>query len=136
MKTALAAALGMLFALGLGVSGMTDPSRVLAFLDLGGRWDPSLLWVMAAAVGVYLVSYPLVLHRSAPLLDARFHLPRRRSIDAKLLGGAALFGIGWGIAGLCPGPAVVSLASLEPMPLLFFAALLVGFALARAFSVE
>jgi uncharacterized protein len=136
MRTAVALALGLLFALGLGVSGMTDPSRVLAFLDLGGHWDPSLLWVMVAAVGVYVVSYPLILRRSAPVLDARFHLPPRRSIDGKLIGGAALFGIGWGMAGLCPGPAVVSLASLEPMPLLFLAAVLVGFALARAFSAE
>ncbi|NJK88780.1 MAG: YeeE/YedE family protein [Myxococcales bacterium] len=102
---------GFLFALGLSVSGMTDPARVLAFLDVVHRWDPTLLFVMGGAVAVYAVFFRLVALRSSPIGADRFDIPAQRGLDARLLGGSALFGIGWGLSGYCPGPALVSLAS-------------------------
>ena len=120
---------GLLFAVGLGLGGMTDPARILAFLDVFGRWDPSLALVMGGAVAVHGVLYALVRRRSAPLLAPRFYLPTRGDVTAPLVGGAALFGVGWGLAGYCPGPAVVSLASGALPPLVFTASMLVGFAL-------
>lgn len=103
---------GLLFGVGLCVSGMTRPSKVIGFLDVAGAWDASLLVVMMGAVGVHFVAYRfLIARRSAPLLADRFSLPAARGIDLSLLGGAVLFGVGWGLGGYCPGPAVVSLAS-------------------------
>ena len=99
---------GLLFALGLGISGMTHPTKVLAFLDVGGDWDPSLALVMGAGLLVNLVSYRVALRRGAPLLAPTFSLPTRKGLDRSLLGGAALFGVGWGLGGFCPGPALVS----------------------------
>ena len=106
-----ALAVGLVFGAGLLVSGMTQPTKVLAFLDVTGSWDPSLMFVMASAIPVYAVVYRLALRRPRPLLADAFVLPSRSGIDARLIGGAALFGIGWGLSGYCPGPAVVSLAS-------------------------
>lgn len=120
---------GLLFALGLGLAGMTRPENILAFLDLAGAWDPALMLVLAGASGLYLLGAPLVLRRSRPLLAPRFDLPRRRAIDLRLLGGAALFGVGWGLVGLCPGPALVGLAGGSRDVLLFVAAMLAGMAL-------
>jgi uncharacterized membrane protein YedE/YeeE len=110
---ALAAALsGLLFALGLAVSGMTEPARVLAFLDVTGAWDPSLAFVMVGALAVYAPAHYLITRRRArPLLAASFELPATAPIDAKLLTGAAVFGVGWGLAGFCPGPALVASAA-------------------------
>ena len=102
---------GLVFGAGLALSGMTQPLKVLGFLDWGGAWDPSLLFVMGGAVTVYGVAYRLVLRRKTPLLADAFVLPARSEIDAKLIGGAALFGVGWGLGGYCPGPSIVSLAS-------------------------
>jgi len=102
---------GVVFGAGLALSGMTQPLKVLGFLDWLGAWDPSLLFVMGGAVTVYGVAYRLVLRRKRPLLADVFVLPVRSEIDAKLIGGAALFGIGWGLGGYCPGPSIVSLAS-------------------------
>ena len=130
-RTALAATLaGALFGLGLAVSRMVDPEKVLAFLDVGaipaGTWDPSLILVLCAAVGTNLVGYRLVLGRPAPLLAGRFELPTRKDVDARLVGGSALFGIGWGLAGYCPGPAVAALTQGSLDALWFTGAMLVG----------
>jgi len=97
---------GLLFGAGLAWSGIADPHKVLGFLDVAGTWDPSLLLVMVGAVLTYAVGSRLVLRRARPWLDERFHLPMNRRIDARLLAGAAVFGIGWGLAGYCPGPAL------------------------------
>lgn len=97
---------GLLFGAGLAWSGIADPHKVLGFLDVAGTWDPSLLLVMAGAMLTYAVGSRLVLRRTRPWLGERFHLPMNRRIDARLLAGAAVFGIGWGLAGYCPGPAL------------------------------
>lgn len=100
---------GILFGLGLGLSQMIDRDRILGFLDLAGVWDPTLLFVLGGAVGVTLISFRGVLRQPQPLLGGRFELPSRQDIDLPLLAGAALFGIGWGISGYCPGPAIAAL---------------------------
>jgi len=121
---------GLLFGLGLAMSGMTDTAKVLGFLDIAGNWDPDLAFVMGGAVLVTLVSFPLVLRRSTPLLGDRFQLPARRDIDVRLLSGAALFGVGWGIYGYCPGPALSALVYGDLNTLAFVLAMLAGMALA------
>jgi uncharacterized membrane protein YedE/YeeE len=117
---------GVTFALGLGVGGMTQPTRVLAFLDVAGDWDPSLAFVMAGAVGVYAVVFRIARRRGRPILAPAFSLPTRTGVDASLIGGALVFGIGWGLAGLCPGPALTSLATATPSAVFFVVAMLVG----------
>jgi len=117
---------GLAFALGLGIGGMTQPTKVLAFLDVAGDWDPSLALVMLGAVAVFGVAFRLGRRRGHPVFAPTFALPTRRHVDARLVAGAVVFGIGWGLGGLCPGPAVTSLASGEPAALLFVAAMLVG----------
>lgn len=112
-------AAGGLFGAGLLISQMTNPDKVLSFLDIFGDWDPSLAFVMGAALIVTLIGYRFVLRRSAPLFEGRFRLPTRTDIDGRLIGGAALFGAGWGLAGLCPGPAMASL-SFGGLPVLVF----------------
>jgi hypothetical protein len=119
-------ATGALFALGLAVSGMTKPAKVVGFLDLAGAWDPSLALVMAGAVAVHLATQRWIRRRSTPLFDTTFHVPTRKDIDVRLLAGAALFGIGWGLAGYCPGPGLVSAASGVPNALWFVAAMTLG----------
>jgi uncharacterized protein len=116
---------GLLFGVGLFVSGMTQPSKVIGFLD-PLAWDPSLMFVMAGAIGVHLVAYRLVRRRSSPLLAGAFSVPSRRDIDVKLLAGAAIFGLGWGLGGYCPGPSIVSLASGATGVLVFVGAMLAG----------
>ena len=131
---------GLLFAIGLAVSGMTDPHRVVAFLDFAGAWDPSLMWVMVGAIGIYLPGYLLVKRRridrdAAPLLADRFDLPTRRTIDAPLVTGAILFGIGWGVAGLCPAPAITNLVILDPQTILFVVAMVAGMTMHRLYAI-
>lgn len=116
---------GCVFALGLGIAGMTDPAKVLAFLDLGGDWNPSLAFVMLGAIAVHAVLLR-VSRRPEPYLASRFDTPSGAGIDARLVAGAALFGLGWGASGFCPGPAVVSLVTLAPGTLLFVAGMLLG----------
>jgi uncharacterized membrane protein YedE/YeeE len=116
---------GLLFGLGLALGGMTDPARVIGFLDLAGAWDPTLMFVLGGAVVTTFVGYRWVLRRRAPLFAGAFQLPTRRDLDAKLLGGAALFGIGWGLSGYCPGPAVASLSGLS-LPLAAMLTAMVG----------
>jgi len=122
---------GILFGLGLAVSGLINPAKVLAFLDIAGNWDPSLAFTMAAAVLVTFIGYRLVLRRQRPLLGGMFHLPTATDIDGRLIGGAALFGIGWGLVGFCPGPALAALSTGSAHVLLFVIAMFAGMALAR-----
>jgi uncharacterized membrane protein YedE/YeeE len=122
---------GTAFGLGLGVSQMVDPRKVLGFLDIAGAWDPSLMFVLGGAVGVTALGFRFVLRRPAPLLGDRFHLSRAVAIDAPLCAGAVLFGIGWGLAGYCPGPAIASLGFANPEALWFLPAMLAGIGLQR-----
>ncbi len=132
MKTLMGYIAGLIFGLGLGISGMTDPARVLGFLDVAGAWDPTLMFVLGGAVITNYIGYRLVLRRSSPLYGEAFQLPTRRDLDGRLIGGAALFGIGWGLSGYCPGPAFASIAGLT-MPLAaLLVAMIAGWFLARA----
>ncbi|WP_433852198.1 DUF6691 family protein [Stenotrophomonas nitritireducens] len=132
IRTLLAALLaGALFGLGLAVSGMTDPLRILGFLDVAGAFDPTLLFVLGGAVGTTMLLFRFVLRRPAPVLAERFQVSQLRSVDARLLVGAGVFGIGWGLAGYCPGPALVGLGVLSPEALWFVPAMLAGMALHR-----
>lgn len=115
---------GLLFGVGLVLGGMTEPGKVRGFLDFGRGWDPTLAFVMAAAIAVHFTAYRVVRGRRAPVLSHGFQIPTRRDIDAKLLTGAALFGLGWGLGGYCPGPAVASLTTGAPAVLAFVAAML------------
>ena len=117
---------GAVFGLGLTLSGMTQPSKVLGFLDPFDRFDASLLLVMAFAILVHFSAYRIVQGRQKPLFAPKFLVPTRRDLDVKLLSGAAIFGVGWGLAGYCPGPALVSLVTGNTSALLFFAAMVVG----------
>jgi uncharacterized membrane protein YedE/YeeE len=122
---------GALFGLGLAVSGMTDPLRILGFLDIAGDFDPALLFVLGGAVITTLVLFRFVLKRPAPVFAGSFQLSSLRTLDRPLLLGAALFGIGWGLAGYCPGPALVGLGVASPEALWFVPAMLVGMLLHR-----
>jgi uncharacterized protein len=102
---------GIVFALGLGISGMTRPVKVIGFLDFAGKWDASLAFVMVGAIAVYFIAYRLIRKRSAPLFAEKFSVPGQKDIDLNLIVGAAIFGAGWGLGGFCPGPAITSLAS-------------------------
>jgi uncharacterized protein len=124
-------ALGLLFGVGLVVSGMADPAKVLNFLDLFGTWDPSLAFVMGGAVLVAFVGYRLVLKRNEPIVGATFHLPTRRDIDQRVIVGPAIFGLGWGIGGFCPGPALTALGLGATGTLAFVPAMIIGMWLAR-----
>ena len=126
MKQLSALFCGWLFAVGLGIAGMTQPTKIIGFLDVAGAWDPSLLFVMGGAVGLGLGSFAWVLSRRSPVLEDRFLLPEKTAIDPALLGGAALFGIGWGLSGYCPGPALVSLVTGNVSVIVFVAAMLAG----------
>lgn len=117
---------GIIFGAGLTVSDMVNPARVLNFLDVAGNWDPTLIFVMAGGLAVTSLGYRLVFRRGAPLIGDKFNLPTKRQIDLPLISGSALFGVGWGLAGICPGPALTDLETLEPKVLVFVVAMLVG----------
>lgn len=123
--------IGLIFGTGIAISGMANPAKVLNFFDVGGTWDPSLAFVMGGALVVTFIGYRFVLKRPAPVFDVTFHLPTRRDIDPALVGGSALFGIGWGIAGFCPGGAIPALGLMRPEPAIFVGAMLAGIMLAR-----
>ncbi|TAK96130.1 MAG: YeeE/YedE family protein [Aquabacterium sp.] len=125
---------GALFGLGLAIAQMTNPLKVQNFLDVAGRWDPSLAFVMGSAVIITLAGFRLVLRRKAPLLGERFHLPTLVHIDRQLVLGSALFGIGWGLTGYCPGPALATLLSGNEEVYLFVPAMLLGGFLHRTFT--
>jgi uncharacterized membrane protein YedE/YeeE len=110
MRSAVAGICGVVFGAGLAISGMTNPAKVLAFLDVLGRWDPTLAFVMGGALAVSAAGFQLARRRARPWLDGAFAIPTRRDLDAQLVGGAALFGVGWGLVGLCPGPALANLS--------------------------
>ena len=129
MKLIMALVAGLVFGLGLIVSGMTDPSKVIGFLNLAGSWDPSLAFVMGGAILVGLVAFRLAARRPKSLLGDQMRIPGAHQIDRRLILGGLTFGIGWGLAGYCPGPALASLASGGSQPLLFTAAMLVGMAI-------
>ena len=118
--------IGLVFGVGISISGMANPAKVLNFFDIAGTWDPSLVFVMGGAVVVAFFGYRIVLRRPAPVLDAKFHLPDNPRIDARLLGGSALFGVGWGIAGFCPGGALPALGTGQIDVFVFVAALIAG----------
>ena len=117
---------GFVFAIGLGVSGMTSPFKVLGFLDFAGPWDASLVFVMAAAVGVYGIAYRLAMRRSSPLFAGAFAITPRPPVSPRLVLGGLVFGIGWGLAGYCPGPAIVSVASGHAAPIVFTLGMVAG----------
>ncbi len=132
MKAAIAALTGVLFGVGLLISGMTTPAKVTGFLDITGAWDPSLAFVMAGAIGVHAPFVWLARKRKAPLFDGVFHWPTLRTIDPPLILGAAIFGVGWGISGYCPGPALVSVGTGATPILVFVGAMLVSTLATRA----
>lgn len=135
MKALIALVAGIVFGVGLVLGGMTQPAVVLGFLDVFGAWNPQLLFVMAGAVVTTAIGYRLVCGRARPLLDTQFRLPTLRSLDWRLLSGAAVFGVGWGIAGYCPGPALASLTGGAPALLLFVACMVAGWWLATRVPV-
>ena len=126
MRNLLTLVSGLLFGLGVTISGMVNPMKVLNFMDITGAFDPTLLFVMGAGLAVTVVGYRLVLRRQTPIFADRFHLPEITAIDVRLLGGAALFGIGWGLSGFCPGPAIASLVFGQMQSIAFVAAMAVG----------
>lgn len=134
MKNSIALVAGLLFGVGLAASGMTDPAKVLGFLDLFGAWQPDLMFVMGGAVMMTAIGFTLILKRKQPVCDSQFHLPTNKVIDKKLLTGATLFGIGWGIYGYCPGPALGALVYLKLNTVIFVAAMLIGMGLAHRLS--
>ena len=123
-RTLLAGVVGIVFGTGIAISGMANPAKVLNFFDIAGTWDPSLALVMASALVIAAIGYRLVFKRAKPLLDARFHLPSSRRIDMPLVLGSAVFGIGWGISGFCPGGAIPALGLFEPSAWIFVGSIL------------
>lgn len=117
---------GLLFAVGLVVGGMTQPDKIIGFLDVAGDWDPSLAFVMLGAVGVHALTYRLTMRRSSPLFAGEFLIPKRNDIDARLVAGGLIFGAGWGLGGYCPGPALVASGALVQEALVFVGMTVVG----------
>jgi len=122
---------GLIFGAGIAISGMINPAKVLNFFDFAGTWDPSLAFVMGGALVVTAIGYSFILKRSAPLFDKTFHLPTARKLDFPLVAGSAVFGIGWGITGFCPGGAVPALGLGEMSAVIFVGSMLAGIVLAR-----
>ena len=123
--------IGLLFGLGIVISGMANPAKVLNFFDIAGTWDPSLAFVLGGAVATAFIGYKFVLKRPAPLFESLFSLPSRTDLDWKLIGGSAVFGIGWGIAGFCPGAALPVLGTGKLSVIMFVVSLVIGMLLAR-----
>lgn len=132
MKLISGLATGLIFGIGLAASGMTDTAKVIGFLDVFGRWDSDLLFVMGCAVLTAAIGFKLVLAKDKPLFASFFSLPSNTVIDAKLIGGAVLFGIGWGLYGYCPGPAIASLSYLSPVTTVFVISMIAGMALVNS----
>lgn len=117
---------GIIFAIGLGLSGMTDANKVIGFLNVAGNWDPALAFVMLGAIGAHLATFKLVTGRQSPLFASKFHLPTNQEINTKLAIGSSLFGIGWALGGFCPGPGIVSVTTGAPMALAFTGSMIAG----------
>jgi uncharacterized membrane protein YedE/YeeE len=132
MRHILTYLIGLIFGLGISMSGMANPAKVINFFDVAGTWDPSLAFVMGGAVIVAFIGYRFVLRRERPVYEPAFDIPTRSDIDARLIGGSAIFGIGWGIAGFCPGGALPALGTLDPNVLIFTLALVAGIFAARS----
>jgi uncharacterized membrane protein YedE/YeeE len=130
-KNTSALAAGLLFGLGLAISQMVNPDKVLDFLDVAGSWDPSLALVMGGAVGVAMLAFRFVLKRKQPMFDSEFHLPRMTKVDRRVLVGSAIFGLGWGIGGYCPGPGIAALSAGSVEALVFVAGMALGSVLYR-----
>ena len=126
MRTFLTFLTGALFGTGIAMSGMANPAKVINFFDVAGTWDPSLAFVMGGAVIVTFIGYRLVMQRPTPVYEPTFDVPTNRKLDAKLLSGAAIFGVGWGIAGFCPGGALPALGTLDSRVVIFVGALIAG----------
>ncbi|MBC7458301.1 MAG: YeeE/YedE family protein [Bdellovibrionaceae bacterium] len=135
MKNNVAAlTVGFLFALGLGISGMSRPDKVFGFLDLFGTWDASLVFVMIGAISIHFFGQKFILKRNAPLFSKKFFIPTSKEITRPLLVGAFIFGVGWGLSGYCPGPALTSIMSFQLRPLIFFLSMLVGMIFFRLYQ--
>ena len=134
MRLILTYIVGLIFGLGITLSGMINPAKVLNFFDIAGTWDPSLIFVMVGALAITLVGYRLVFGRGTPIFAQKFHLPTRQDVDGRLIGGAAVFGVGWGIAGFCPGGALPAIGTLQSDVLIFIASLVGGILIARGFQ--
>ncbi|MEL0633673.1 DUF6691 family protein [Pseudoalteromonas carrageenovora] len=131
MKAIMMVVIGFIFGLGLIISGMTNPAKVINFLTYGNQWDPSLIIVMAVAMLIMMLTWLWVAKKGKPLISGTFNLSNLKNIDARLIIGSVLFGLGWGLSGICPGPGLVQLVSLKMEFLLFFAAVLGGMWLAK-----
>lgn len=136
MRLLISFAIGLIFGLGLVVSGMNQPGKVQGFLDVTGLWDPSLALVMGGAVGVGLIAFRLAARREKSLLGDPIARPVESGVDASLLLGAAIFGVGWGLSGVCPGPALVNLAFFDSRATTFFVAMLAGMAIERLLRLD
>lgn len=119
---------------GLSLSGMINPAKVLNFLDITGHWDPTLIAVMGGALVTTILGYKFIMGWEKPLVEKRFRIPNRNDLDRSLIFGAVLFGLGWGIAGFCPGPAIAALTSLQPEPVVFFVAMALGMYVTKTIS--
>lgn len=126
--------IGLLFGIGISISGMADPAKVLNFFDLAGTWDPSLIFVMGGGLLVTFIGYRFVLRQPAPVLEPSFVLPKSKRLDLRLLGGSAVFGVGWGLSGFCPGGVLPVIGTGRPDVLIFVAALVAGMLAARLFN--
>ena len=118
---------GVTFAIGLVLAGMTQPGKIIGFLDVFGNWDPSLVFVLASAVGVYFVTYQFVIKRKSPLLAPKFLVPSKTDLELKLVIGGILFGVGWGMSGLCPGPILTTLGTGSASVMILMVTMLIGF---------
>jgi len=126
---------GLIFGIGLTVSGMVNPAKVIAFLNILGNWDPSLVFVMVGAIIFSTPFFYILKNKKKPLFNSSFQIPSRTNIDRNLIIGSSLFGVGWGMVGLCPGPAVSSIVFLQPLSILFVIALISGFYLCRYINI-
>lgn len=134
MRSLLTFLVGVLFGTGISLSGMANPAKVINFFDVAGTWDPSLAFVMGGAVIVTFIGYRIVLRRTAPVFEPTFDIPKNRRLDARLITGAGIFGVGWGIAGFCPGGALPALGTLNSDVIAFVIALIAGMLATRALS--
>ncbi len=126
---------GLFFGIGLTIGGMTNPAKVIAFLNITDNWDPSLIFVMGGAIAFVLPSFYLLKNNEKPYFSSSFQIPKSKNIDKKLILGSSFFGIGWGMIGLCPGPAISSIAFFQPLSILFIISMISGFYLTKFFKI-